>query len=111
MPADPTKLKVARQIDRPGICFGMARVPGTTRVFYGSSDFKVYEIDVAAEKPAPIEMVGHESYVSGVALAGQWLVSAGWDGKLIWWEAATRKQVRIVSAHAKWIRGVTASSD
>lgn len=111
MTADPAKLKVVRQIDHPGIFFGLARLPGSKRVFTGCSDAKVYGLDLAAEKPEWKELAGHESYVSGVAAAGPAIVSGGWDGKLIWWDAESCQLVRKIDAHAKWIRGVTASRD
>jgi len=111
MHADPTKLKVTKQLDHAGIFFCLARVPGTSRVFAGCSDAKVYAVDVAAEKPEWKELAGHESYVTGATLAGQFLVTGGWDGKLIWWNSDTHELVRKVDAHAKWVRGVTASPD
>lgn len=111
MTADPTKLKVARQLDHAGIFFGLARLPASNRVFIGCSDAKVYCVDLAAEKPEWKELAGHESYVSGLATAGPMVVSAGWDGKLIWWNAETCQLVRKIDAHAKWVRGVTASRD
>ena len=61
--------------------------PDGRRVVFGGSDFKVYDVDLAADKPEPKELDGHDSYVTGVALAGrQALVSGGYDGKLIWWD-------------------------
>jgi WD40 repeat protein len=111
MNADPTKLKVVKQLDHAGAFFGIARFPNSSRVFAGCSDSKVYAVDLSAEKPEWKEMAGHESYVSGVALAGQFLVTGGWDGKLIWWNSDTCEMVRRVDAHAKWVRGVTASRD
>lgn len=111
MTADPAKLKIVRQIDHPGIFFGLARLPGSKRVFVGCSDAKVYCVDLAAEKPEWKELIGHESYVSGVAPAGPTVVSGSWDGKLIWWDAETCQSVRKIDAHAKWVRGVTASRD
>ncbi|HQU44553.1 MAG: hypothetical protein B7Z73_10495 [Planctomycetia bacterium 21-64-5] len=111
MTADPSKLKVARRLDHAGIFFGLARLPGSDRVFTGCSDAKVYCVDAAAEKPEWKELAGHESYVSGVAAAGPFVVSGGWDGKLIWWNAETCELVRKIDAHAKWVRGVTASRD
>ena len=109
---DPTKLKVARHLDRPGICFGMSRVPGSGRVYFGASDAKVYEVDLTAEKPEAIELPGqHSGYVMGVALAGASVISGAYDGKLIWRDTATRTVVRTVSAHSRWIRGVVASPD
>jgi WD40 repeat protein len=111
MSVDPTKLKVAKQHDHAGIFFGLARVPGTKRLFAGCSDAKLYAVDLAGEKVEWKELIGHESYVTGVALAGPFVVSGGWDGKLIWCNSETHELVRKFDAHSKWVRGVTTSRD
>ena len=108
---DPNNLKITKQVAQPGILFSVAKQPQTTRVFTGASDFKIYDLDVMAEKPEPVEYVGHESYVTGVALCGKYLVSGGYDGRLIWWDPETRQQVRSIHAHDKWIREVQATPD
>ena len=51
MAADPKQLKLVKNLGSQGIAFGLDRVPDSDRIFYGSSDFKVYEIDLGAEKP------------------------------------------------------------
>ena len=83
-------------------------MPGTRRLIFGGSDFQVYDVDLAAEKPEPKALgQGHESYVTGLAVAGnRWAVSGGYDGKLIWWDLEAGEQIRAVEAHAKWIRDV-----
>lgn len=109
--ANPEKLKLVKDLPSKGILFSIARVPGGSRAFLGSSDFKVYDIDLAEAKPEPKEVGSHESYVTGVALAGPSVVSGGYEGKLIWWDAEKRAKVRSVDAHSKWIRRVLASPD
>jgi WD40 repeat protein len=111
MAANPDKLKVVKEVARRDIVFALARQPGTSRLFFGSSDFKVYDIDLAQPKPEPKEIGGHASYVTGVALAGKELVSGSYDGRLIWWDTEKRSQARAIEAHAKWIRRVVASRD
>jgi WD40 repeat protein len=71
----------------------------------------VYEADLAAAKFEPKELYGHESYVTGVALAGKTLVSGGYDGRLTWYDTDAKKVLRSETAHAKWIRRVIASPD
>lgn len=108
------QLKSLKEIGTPNILLCVARVPGSERLIVGSSDFNVYEIDIAAEKPEFISFngEGHQSYVTGVALtAGGEVVSGSYDGRLIWWNLATREPVRTVDAHEKWIRGVRVSPD
>jgi WD40 repeat protein len=111
MAANPEKLKSVKDLSLKAIAFAAARVPGSSRFFIGTSDFKVSELDLAAPKPEPKELGAHQSYVTGVALAGKQLVSGGYDGKLIWWDTEKRAQVRSVDAHSKWIRKVIVSPD
>jgi len=111
MPASPDKLKLAKEHGQKAIYFAVARVPGSKRLFVGASDFKVYDLDLAADKVEPREIAAHGSYVTGVALAGKTLVSGGYDGKLLWTDIESRSTVRSSDAHAKWIRGVFASPD
>jgi WD40 repeat protein len=111
MAANPENLKLVKELGRKDILFAVARVPNTQRLFLGSSDFKVYELDLSTDKPEAKELGGHGSYVTGVALAGKFLVSGSYDGRLLWWDIDTRTQVRGVEAHAKWIRRVAAAPD
>ncbi|WP_435010881.1 WD40 repeat domain-containing protein [Tundrisphaera lichenicola] len=104
-------LKVTREISRKEIVFGMARVTGSQRVLFGGSDFQVYDVDLAAEKSEPKSLGAHESYVTGLAVAGKHLVSGGYDGKLIWWDLESGSKIRTVDAHSKWIRRVVATPD
>lgn len=108
MTTDPKRLKRATQWNSQDILFGIARLPETDRLIVGSSDFGVYEFDAGAEAPEriPFEGDGHTSYVTGVALVGEQLVSCSYDGRLVWWNVADRAAIRSIDAHAKWIRRV-----
>src|SRR5262245_7135205 len=108
---NPEKLKLAKEISHKAIAFAIARVPDSMRVYVGGSDFNVYEADLAASKVEPKELYTHESYVTGVALAGKTLVSGGYDGKLTWFDTLAKKIIRSEVAHAKWIRRVASSPD
>ena len=103
-------LKVVKELPRKEMVFALAHVPGGRRVVFGGSDFGVYEVDLAAEKPEPRKLGGHDSYVSGLALAGRKAVSGGYDGRLIWWDLESGRPIRTVEAHAKWIRDVASSN-
>src|SRR3954454_17567377 len=107
----PETLKVAKDFSRPVITFAIARAEGSDTAYIGCSDFKVYAFDLAAAKSEPKELYGHESYVTGVALAGKTLVSGGYDGKLTWFDIDAKKVIRSETAHAKWIRRVVSSPD
>lgn len=110
---DPRQLKRIADWQSEDILFCIARAPHTERLFVGSSDFRVYELDVAAEKPerAPFGGDGHRSYVTGAALAGERLVTGGYDGRLLWWNIGDRTLSQDVPAHDKWIRRVIATPD
>ena len=111
MAIEPPKFKVAKELTREDIFLSLASVPDSQRVFLGSSDGNVYALDCSAEKFAPVAMPGHTSYVTGLALAGEQLVSGSYDGQLIWWNPTTRELVRKIKAHDKWIRDVKSSPD
>ena len=111
MPAKPEQFKMAKEHGFKAICFSIALRPGTSKVILGSSDFKVYEADFAAAKFEPKELYAHESYVTGVALAGNKVVSGGYDCKLSWFDLGVNKLIKSETTHGKWIRGVFATKD
>jgi WD40 repeat protein len=107
----PETLKVEKQLARPDIVLALAWKPHSNRIFCGGSDFSVYELDLDQAKPEAKELGRHESYVTGLALAGQVLVSGGYDGRLIWWDSDSHSRIRAVAAHSKWVRRVAATPD
>lgn len=108
---NPDTLKQSKDFPRPVITFAVARLDGTDAAYFGCSDFKVYSADLTASKFEPKELYSHESYVTGVALAGLTLVSGGYDGKLVWCDITTGEKIRTIDAHSKWIRKVISSPD
>jgi WD40 repeat protein len=104
-------LKLVKELRRKEITLALAHVPGGRRVIFGGSDFQVYDVDLAAEKPEPRRLGGHDSYVTCVAIAGDCAVSGGYDGRLSWWDLKTGESVRTIEAHSRWIRDVAATRD
>src|SRR5262245_31059421 len=109
-PSPPT-IKVVKTISRKEIVFALARQARSDRIYFGGSDFAVSELDLAAVEPRASELGRHESYVTGLALAGKTLISGGYDGRLIWWDVDSRDRIRSVDAHRKWIRRLAATPD
>jgi WD40 repeat protein len=109
--ATPEKLKATKQHGLKFIALALARQAKTGRLFLGGSDFKVYALDPASEKADLKEVGKHDSYVTGLAAAGDAVVSGGYDGRLCWWDADKSALVRAVEAHTKWVRNVAASPD
>jgi WD40 repeat protein len=105
----PDQIKVVRELPRKEIVFALARKPRTGRIYFGGSDFTVWELDLDRDKLEPKELGRHESYVTSLALAGTTLVSGGYDGTLFWWDTESGSQVRAVDAHRRWIRCVRAA--
>jgi WD40 repeat protein len=110
-------LKLVKELKRDEIVFALARVPGTERLVFGGSDFRVHDVDMSAEKPEPQALGdhGHDSYVTSLAAAGsRWAVSGGYDGRLIWWDLEAEqgaRRVRALEAHTRPIRDVAAAPD
>src|SRR5436190_24401339 len=106
---NPETLKAGKQHGLKFIAMAVVRQPNTNRLFLGGSDFKVYTVDPTVAKFEPKEIGKHESYVTSLALAGKNLISAGYDGKLHWWDIDRASSIRSVDAHTKWIRNLAVS--
>jgi WD40 repeat protein len=108
---DLDKLKATKTAKLPGDLLSIARVPGSEQLWIGCTDFKVYGLDLAEEKPQPVTLTGHQSYVSGAVFAGKQLITGSWDRQLIWWDTEKREAVRAVQAHQRWIRQLALAPD
>lgn len=85
------------------------RFDPTGRFLFGTSgDRSIQRWPVAGGDPTSFE--GHTSWVKaiGFSLDGATSYSAGYDGKLIFWETASERPrpQRIVDAHRGWIRSL-----
>jgi WD40 repeat protein len=110
--ATEIQLKLLEEHGRKEIFLSLARVPGGSRLLCGASDGNVYDLDPLAEKPEFEALAGHASFVTGVAIAGELLISGGYDCKLLWRRLDGGEIVHCVeNAHSKWIRKVVASPD
>lgn len=109
--AIPEKLKLAKDAGRQEIFLSLARVKESGRLFLGASDGKVYDIDLLAEKPEFKSWEGHATYVTGLALSNETLISGSYDGKLIWRSIVSGEVSRSVEAHSRWIRKLAVSPD
>jgi WD40 repeat protein len=110
-PSQPRNLRTAREIARRDILFSVARVPNSARLVVASSDGKVHELDASQTTPQPRELANHDRYVTCVRLAGQTVISGGYDGRLIWWDLERGREIRNFEAHTRWIRMLAVSPD
>lgn len=82
-------------------------------VFAGAEDLNIYRWELETGEKTTLS--GHESWVRGMDFSadGQWLLSAGWDGRVGWWPLGDRQPQadRLLKAHEGWVRCVRARSD
>ena len=105
-------LKCTGEWPSQDILFCIAQDHANARLWVGSSDFKIYELDLSKEKPVRLAFEGeHQSYVTGMVRIGEMLVTSSYDRHLNWWDIVERKLIRRVCAHEGWIRRVIASAD
>ena len=81
-------------------------------VFASSEDYKVWRFRVSDGSKVALDS---DAWVRGLAFAdaGKTLITAGYDGRLIWWDALAENPApqRTVAGHAGWIRAVAVSPD
>jgi WD40 repeat protein len=105
------QLKTLKEHSRKEIFLCLARVPGSSRIFTGASDGNVYDLDPLADKPDLTPLAGHSSFVTGLAVAGDLLISGSYDCKLLWRKFDGQIVQQIENAHSRWIRKVVSSPD
>ncbi len=110
---DPQKTRQTAEFkhDRP---LTTCRVDPSGRfVFAGAEDLNVYRWEISEGKKT--ELVGHESWVRSLDFTadGQWLLTAGWDGRVGWWrvDEPEPRPARMLDAHDGWVRWVRARAD
>ena len=110
---DREKTHVAQELKgaSPLICCRFD--PSGKYVFAGGEDFSIERWTLGSDQHATFR--GHDSWVLAFAFlrGGEQFVSAGGDGRLVWWPVAGEKPapIRQVEAHQGWVRAVAASPD
>ena len=105
------KLIPAKELRLPTAVYALAAHPDNKRLFAACFDGGVYE--VAADSGERKLLGKHDSYASGVQYLSKsnQLVSAGYDGKLCWFDPAGAKLLRTVEAHKFWSWKMRVSPD
>jgi WD40 repeat protein len=105
------KLERTKEIKLPAAVLALAMTPDGATAFAACLDGGVYSVDTAT---GTSNLLGkHESYASGVVWLAEphLVVSAGYDGTLMWHDLAGRRVVRTVKAHQFWSWDLSASRD
>jgi WD40 repeat protein len=80
-------------------------------VFFGAEDNLVHRFDPKSKTVTPF--AAHDSWVRALGFSpdGATLYSGGYDGRLIWWNAADQepRPTRILEAHNGWLRALAIS--
>ena len=107
----PLKLEKAKEIFLPAAVLALDVSADGKTAFAACQDGGVFVVDLEAGKH---ELIGkHDSYASSVALLpdGQTLISAGYDGVLLWHDLKQRRTTRRVKAHEFWSWNMDVSAD
>lgn len=110
---DPKLARLIHTGEVPGILYGCCLDPATGHCYAGGADGHLYRLATRVaegEKPlpekAPAEKLWrhHDNYIAALAWHAGTIISAGYDGKLVWTQAASGEKTREVAAHQAWIR-------
>lgn len=106
------KLTRTKNHSLPTGILGLAIAPDATRAFVACVDGAVSAVDLANGKAVAFE-TRHTSYASGCVLLadGKTLISAGYDGCLLWHDVESRRCIRTVKAHTFWSWRLALSPD
>ncbi|MCG8651145.1 MAG: hypothetical protein MI861_15005, partial [Pirellulales bacterium] len=110
---NPSNLRRLAEWSYEDILLCVAMSADGRRIWLGSSDANVYELDLSNDSPPRVALrgQGHSSYVTAMARCGDTLVTASYDRQLVWWDLTSGQQIRAVTAHDRWIRGLAAFPD
>src|SRR4051812_48884324 len=87
------KTELLKEHSIPSAVLGLDLFPDNKRAVLACLDGSILELDLESGASTPLGR--HESYASSVSLLpsseGQRAISAGYDGKLIWHDLASKK--------------------
>jgi hypothetical protein len=106
------KLTLTKDIQLPTAVLGMAMRSDGSRLYAACMDGRIYRID-PADDSLKVFAEGHNSYASGCVVLpdGQTIISAGYDGQLLWHDTVSKTCVRRVQAHDFWSWQMALSTD
>lgn len=111
--ADPAQSHVAKSLAHTSPMISCRFDPSGRFVFAGAEDNRVWRWEI--ESGGKVELAGHDSWVRslGFSTSGEVLVTGGYDGRLVWWQAFADKPTptRTIEAHQGWIRALSVSPD
>lgn len=111
--ADPTKTRAVGEFKYTSPLLSCRFDASGQFVFATAYDNTIQRFNLASGQATPL--VGHDSWVRALAFhpSGSHLVSGGYDGRVIWWDATSEAPapIRTIEAHQGWVRAVAFSRD
>ncbi len=120
----PAQARSVKSHQHDGVFYGLCANPERTQLFAGSTDGRVHVFDNIhnALQPGNDQPIAarqwhqrHGNYVVSLAhvraARGENVISASYDGTLVWWDAPSGGAIRQVTAHDGWVRQVLATPD
>ena len=110
---DATGTHVVQELKHGNPLISCRYDPSGRYIFYGAQDYQVWRWDTKENKKVALQ--GTDAWVRGIAFSrdGSQVITAGYDGRLIWWPTtdAAPKPLRSVAAHQGWVRAIAVSPD
>jgi WD40 repeat protein len=111
---NPTRTRLAQELRHNSPLFSCRFDPTGRFVFAGAQDNAIHRWELATSRR--VALAGHRSWIRGLAFLAEQrqLVSAGYDGRLLWWQADAENPTplrTVEDAHRGWIRAVAVSPD
>src|SRR5260370_37882604 len=97
--SQPRNLRTVRQITRRDILFSVARLPNSDRLLVGSSEGKVFELDIGQPNGEARVLADHGRYVTSVRVAGGTAISGGYGRRLNCGDLGGGARGRALEAH------------
>lgn len=111
--AVPSGLRLVQTLTLERPIVSCAIDPSGEFVFAGAQDNNLHRWDLFTG--SAVHAPGHKSWIGGIAFlpAGGPVLTAGQDGKMIWWSGAapTPAELRTTDAHKGFVRAVAVSPD
>lgn len=109
---DVTTGESARILSDPAaVVQALAVGPGCSWVALTGVDDAIRVFPLAAASDKPVELTGHDGFVTSLVADGDRVISGGADGTIRIWDIRTGRSLSVVQAHTSWVNCCVLSTD